>query len=143
VTEKPKALKYSDIASRREQWQAELEGRTQVTSADDVVRNVARGILAEAHVSQATLASYLQVSQSSVSHMLKDRSYGLTGSEVFLIEKACAVRPGTIWRRVGFTDDPTAEQLVREVPGITDQTAEAIVAAIQAARAHAIREGLA
>jgi hypothetical protein len=138
-----KKVNYKEIKAAREQWEAELDERAAVNSADDVVRNVARGLLAEAHVSQALLASMLQTSQSSVSHMLRDRSYGLTGSEVFMIEKACGVRPGTIWRRVAYTDDPTAEALVREIPGIDEQAAEAIVAAIQAVRADVLRRGLA
>jgi hypothetical protein len=121
----------------------ELPEPTPVVAADDVVRNIARGLLAENRVSQATLATLLHTSQSSVSNMLSNRSYGLTGTEVFVIEQACHVRPGTIWRRIRYTDDPSAEQQVREIPGITDQAAEALIAAIQAVRAHVLRERLA
>ena len=107
---------------------------------EDDLRAIARGLLAQANVSQRRLAEFMGVSQSSVSHMLTDRSYGLTTTEVYFIELLAQVAAGTIYRQLGFVQVATLEQQIYEIPGINEQAAEAIVAAIQAVKANALRQ---
>ena len=109
-----------------------------VPHADDVfeedLRAEVRALLARANVSQRQLAKSLGVSQSSVSHMLADRTAGLSAVEIRHIEELCQVRPGTLYRAAGLIVEPALEEQIFEIPGITDQTADAIVAAIQTVR---------
>jgi hypothetical protein len=105
------------------------------------LRGAARGLLAEAGVSQLTLARTMEVSQSTVSHMLTDRSYGLTASEVSLIEMVCQVPVGTLYRHVGLIEYEPLEKQIYDIPGITHQAAEAVVSAIQAIKADVLRQG--
>jgi predicted transcriptional regulator len=95
--------------------------------------------MAEAGLSQAALARTMEVSQSSVSHMLTDRSYGLTCSEVSFIEAICRVPGGTLYRNLGILEQEPLEKQVYDIEGINHQAAEAIVAAIQAVRADVLR----
>ena len=97
--------------------------------------------MAKHHVSQRDLARGLGVSQSSVSHMLSDRAAGLSALEIFHIERLCRVpRLGLLFRQAGLIEEPTAEELITEIPGISDQTAEAVVAAIQTVRRRHLQE---
>jgi hypothetical protein len=97
--------------------------------------------MAQSGLSQAALARTMEISQSSVSHMLTDRSYGLTCSEVSFIEAICQVPGGTLYSQVGLIDNKPldVERLVYDIPGINHQGAAAIVAAIQAVRADILR----
>ena len=97
--------------------------------------------MSQAKVSQAVLAHGLEVSQSSVSHMLTDRSYGLTCTEVSLIEKLCRVPGGTLYRQIGLMETPSVEKQIYDIPGIEPQAAEALVAAVQAVKANILRKG--
>lgn len=133
VTEKRPRPRLVDPPSDPTPFQANVK------DFDDRVRDVARGILASARISQATLAAALEVSQSSVSHMLTDRSYGLTTGEIGMIEILAKVPAGTIYRQLGFLDEPTLEQRVYDIPGIDEQAAEVVVAAIQAIKANVMR----
>jgi transcriptional regulator with XRE-family HTH domain len=117
------------------------EQRRIIEGMETLIRTRAKGLLAGAGVSQSKLAAMLGVSQSSVSHMLTNRAYGLTATEVNLIELACKVPDGTIYRSAGLVVDPQIEDLVWELPGITEQTARALLAAIAAVRADAARPG--
>ncbi len=113
--------------------------RDSMRDFDERVRDSVRGLLAQSRMSQATLAKALEVSQSSVSHMLSDRTYGLSVGEIGMIEILCKVPAGTIYRQLGFLDEPPLEQRVYDIPGIDEQAAEALVAAIQAVKANAMR----
>lgn len=108
---------------------------------EEKLRAQVRAELAGAGVSQRQLADALGTSQSAVSHMLSDRATGLTVVEVFNIETACDLRPGTISRRAGLALEPTIEQLVYELPGVDAQAAEVILGGVSAARASALRKG--
>jgi hypothetical protein len=103
------------------------------------LRAAARGLMAQSRLSQKVLAGNMETSQSSVSHMLTDRSYGLTSTEVSMIEATCQVPQGTLYRAVGFVEERPLERQIYDIPGITHQAAEAIVAAIQAVRADVLR----
>jgi hypothetical protein len=103
------------------------------------LRDAARGVMAERGVSQAALARELGVSQSSVSHAFTDRQHGLTVTEVFWIETLAEVRPGTVYERAGYAKWPDVAEVIYN-SGISRQTAAALVAAINAAREHALRE---
>ena len=96
--------------------------------------------MAQVRLSQKVLAQNMEMSQSSVSHMLTDCSYGLTSTEVSMIEATCKVPMGTLYRAVGFVEEKPVEQQIYDIPGITHQAAEAIVAAIQAVRADVLRQ---
>jgi hypothetical protein len=106
---------------------------------ENQLREAARGLMAQARLSQKVLAQNMEISQSSVSHMLSDRSYGLTSTEVSMIEATCQVPQGTLYRAVGFVEELSLERQVYDIPGITHQAAEAIVGAIQAVRADVLR----
>ncbi len=108
---------------------------------DAQLRAAARGLMTEKGVSQAALADAMGISQSSVSHMLSDRSYGLTAAEVSFIELKCHTEDGTLYRSIGLVYERSLEQQIYEIPGITNQAAEVIVAAIQAVRADVLRQG--
>jgi hypothetical protein len=116
-----------------------FSGKT-VEALESRLRAAARGLMAEAGLSQTVLARTMEISQSSVSHMLTDRSYGLTASEVSLIEMICRVPVGTLYRHVGLIEYEPLEKQIYDIPGITNQAAEAIVAAIQAVKANALRQ---
>jgi hypothetical protein len=107
---------------------------------ENKVRFAARGVLAQGGVSQVVLAKAMEVSQSTVSHMLTNRGYGLTTSEISFIEALSRVPQGTIYRSLGFVDMPSLEAQIYDIPGITHQTAEALVAAIHAAKASGLRQ---
>jgi transcriptional regulator with XRE-family HTH domain len=132
----------SDGESRQrkvhEAAEAAYQARQRATPAggrlEDDLRSEVRALLARASISQRQLAEGLGMSQSSVSHMLTDRAAGLSAVEILRIEELCQVRPGTLYRAAGLIVEPSLEEQVYEIPGITDQTAEAIVAAVQAAR---------
>jgi hypothetical protein len=115
------------------------EFRQVIENLEVRLRGAARGLLAEAGVSQQTLARTMEVSQSTVSHMLTDRSYGLTASEVSLIEMICSVPVGTLYRHVGLIENESLEKQVYDIPGITHMAAEAIVGSIQAVKADILR----
>jgi hypothetical protein len=108
---------------------------------EDRIRSTARGLLAQCGVSQDELGKGMGVSQSAVSNMLGRRSYGMTATETWAVEKACNVPPGTIWRLAGAYELPAIEDQVYGIPGIVAQTAEVLVAAIQAAKASGLRGG--
>lgn len=112
-----------------------------IATVEDQLRAGARYLMSQAKVSQAVLAHGLEVSQSSVSHMLTDRSYGLTCTEVSLIEKLCRVPGGTLYRQIGLMETPSVEKQIYDIPGIEPQAAEALVAAVQAVKANILRKG--
>jgi hypothetical protein len=107
---------------------------------EDQLRAAARGFMAQARLSQKVLAETMETSQSTVSHMLTDRTYGLTSTEVSIIEAVCQVPQGTLYRAVGFVEEQPLERQVYDIPGISHQAAEAIVAAIQAVKADVLRQ---
>jgi hypothetical protein len=73
--------------------------------------------------------------------MLTDRESEMTPRELFWIETLCKVRRrGQILRAAGYIEEPTVEDLIYEIPGITAQTAEALAAAVFAVRANILRE---
>ena len=113
--------------------------RKTVENVEARIRGGAKGLLAEAGISQTALAQEMEGSQSTVSHMLTDRSYGLTTTEVCFIEALCQVPSGTLYRYAGLIAHESLEKQVYDIPGITQQAAEALVAAIQAVRANALR----
>jgi predicted XRE-type DNA-binding protein len=130
----------TETRCRERPRQASEEFREAVEAVETKLRNSARGLLAEHGVSQAVLAVALEISQSSVSHMLTDRTYGLTTTELRMIEALCKVEFGTLYRLVGLIEAPSVERQVYDIPGITAQSAEAIVAAIQAVKANTLRQ---
>ena len=117
----------------------EENDRKVIENMETLIRTRARGLLAAMGISQSKLAGMLGVSQSSVSHMLTNRAYGLTATEVSMIELACKVPAGTIYRSAGLIDDPQIEDLVWELPGITEEAARILLACIAAVRADAAR----
>jgi hypothetical protein len=128
-----------------------------VDRAEAALRVAAKELMSQAAVTQAGLAEAMGVSQPAVSHMLGNRTYGLTVSEIIWIETVCRASPGTIYMMSGVFYDATApggsrvtppppppppslEEQIYGFPGIAPQAADAIVAAIQAVRANAARQ---
>jgi hypothetical protein len=121
------------------------EAVTDIKASDFMLRVAARELMAGVPITQSQLAAIMGISQPSVSHMLGTRTYGLTVAEVMWIELACGARPGTLPMMAGLFYDPdrpeppSLEQQVYDIPGITAQAAEALVAAITAVRAEVLR----
>jgi transcriptional regulator with XRE-family HTH domain len=91
---------------------------------------MARQLLKEAGVAQRDLAERMGTSQNSVSRMLGDRSAALSFKEVFAIEAACGVKPGTTFDRLGLLGDKNLLELIWEIPGADDQAKDLLVGAI-------------
>jgi hypothetical protein len=127
------------------------EAVTEIKASEFMLRVAARELMAGVPITQSQLAAIMGISQPSVSHMLGTRTYGLTVAEVMWIELACGAKPGTLCMMAGLFYDPASaflpdrpeppslEQQVYDIPGITTQAAEAIVAAITAVRAEVLR----
>ena len=96
------------------------------------IRTAAKALLAVSLVPQTKLADVLGVSQSSVSHALSDRKYGLTLTEVWVIEALAGVRRGKVYELASYLVPETVEEFVSRQPGMTPEAAAGMVAMFHA-----------
>ena len=107
---------------------------------ESAIRTAAKFLLASSRVPQARVAELLGVSQSSISHALSDRSYGLTTTEVWAIEALTEARRGMVYELARYVVPRSVEESLADVPGMTPEAFEPIVAAIHAVESRASRE---
>lgn len=102
----------------------------------DQVRQTVRQLLAGAQITQTTLGKALGYSQPSVSHMLGDRTYEPTPTEIYRIEQLVQVPIGTVYRLCGLCHDRNVEELIYGDPSIDPAAADLILGAIVQARTY-------